>query len=1456
MLTPGRSRSRETAARRPSSRAGQVRRTTSTQGRRTLSFDPNEVKMLFSSAQVTTICGNGRDVTVDGVPGVGSLCKPCSVCRFDPSLFQAGDLTLGGATPVIGGGSSSALGGTGLKSPFNTVPVPQFSVLVAEAGGIRVATKNRLSSVFLTYRAPGSALRPPISGVVQTPLGIVYSDEAHNKLKFVRPLTGLPRKARRRSTASVGRPGARPGPGADSSGYSSSSSCSSYSGVSGGSDAENSSDAEGASPRARRAARKPARKDQYADLWADPFYGRQVRSHLVGEEARIRRERFGSALRPKAPQCVALTLSGSEQGHADGVISAALFNHPKGISSACSGRIILVADSGNHCVRCVDVHNRFVTTLAGQPGHAGRSSGVKRRAPVGNPLNPMSRESVALERVVFKAPADVCASPTRPGVVYVCDTGNHCVKALDTINQSSRIIAGVEEQRGQRDGYESLLDCPISVCEIMDGTLLVVDRNGIRRVCPDRCLCWTVANTRKHSGWRDGPVFKSLFEKPSSVFCDGERIFVTDSGSHSLRMISFVSGEDWWSARDALEGFSAGAAGTAKAPHSGENAARRRTEVEGHEVGGSGGSGGGLGEVADLPAGAQRADGDAQDLAASALDVTSPPGSTQARSSSAQRPNYRERSSKPSRQSRASATPSGPVYSGVQDFEARVSELAASMLPQLIADRQKKLEAGFSDEVGGNVVYGNGSTEIHAESHSEIAAEQKRYSHEAPVDQRVPLARSGRLMSQRVRPEPVFEDGPGLTRTVQHRGYYDTVRKMEFAVVDQEAGPERGAVGDAEKRRGSGEPGRGRKSSAEGNAEAHLTVRPPRHRAPPLDGLDEEGRYAEPRIFTATDAEGPAGRKALDDPPIISPKHSLIARSDSGSRRPSVGDRRAEPMERAPSGGDPAVLVAQPGAHRAGGARASSALEPRGALSPEEEDADAGYQGQTVEQHARLVVQSYGVDGSPQKLAGNAGVGAEGRDGRSGRASKESREILDAQPDAGFIIASRDLSRDPRLSQEDSDPCRQPPGRVTRRELLSPEMVSERGSRGPEAWRGPESASALPSRVVACDAEDPRYPDDYSDPPDAVYDTVARTTACRREQPRASMDAALFKAVARKLKVSRESEQVLSRGQGRTLLDDLRALLLIRSTAGRDSGRGGGQVESSAVEVLQEHYENQGRGAFISEAFRSGRPLPLGTYVSALCAVCEKAGLMLCLARVHDGGRCCFVSREPSGGSGGRRAGGLSGVEQYLSLTSTPADVGLTPSAELEVFCVCPPGVSVEYATICGLAAGGRARGAGRGREGSALADGLADAPGNAPWDSSERPAFPPESDALAAALGKRVSFRGSLGLQLAIGESDVVSDGDGQEGEAGPGRPGRGERCGGDGYNRDITPSPEPEFTSLRCQLKFLLSDDRGDIPASTHVILSTRPASAARSGGSNSALFSEVAAVLSCTWLGFVRI
>eukprot|EP00927_Polykrikos_kofoidii_P054398 TRINITY_DN48815_c0_g1_i1.p1 TRINITY_DN48815_c0_g1~~TRINITY_DN48815_c0_g1_i1.p1 ORF type:complete len:981 (-),score=156.41 TRINITY_DN48815_c0_g1_i1:53-2995(-) len=174
-------------------------------------------------------------------------------------------------------------------------------------------------------------------------------------------------------------------------------------------------------------------------------------------------------------------------GHAGdgGLATVALLRSPHGVavgpapSNLGSEALALgdlgalyVADTGNHVVRVVNLATGIISTLLGVPGIPGAGGG-----PAGACVGPWWRfsspcpspPSVAASVANLRSPRGV-AVDVRMRKLFVADTGNHVVRALDLELGSGGIVsvvAGVPEQPGEfgdgDPGTSAKLDMPYDV---------------------------------------------------------------------------------------------------------------------------------------------------------------------------------------------------------------------------------------------------------------------------------------------------------------------------------------------------------------------------------------------------------------------------------------------------------------------------------------------------------------------------------------------------------------------------------------------------------------------------------------------------------------------------------------------------------------------------------------------------------------------------------------------------------------------------------------------------------------------------------------------------------------------------------------------------------------------------------------------------------------------------------
>jgi thiol-disulfide isomerase/thioredoxin len=212
-----------------------------------------------------------------------------------------------------------------------------------------------------------------------------------------------------------------------------------------------------------------------------------------------------------------LTVTGTgARGAEDGGFSDATFTNPQGLLFL-DARTLLVADTGNHLIRRLDLVNETVQTVAGTGAQArwGATGGPARRTALNSPWD--------LE--------------LWDGVVAIAMAGPHQLWALDLEKEDVRVLAG--------SGIENLVDGPAQVAAMAqpsglsscDGRLWIVDSetSSLRYLDRSGHLSTTVGTGLFDFGYRDGPADDALLQHPLGVVATPEGPVVCDTYNSALR---------------------------------------------------------------------------------------------------------------------------------------------------------------------------------------------------------------------------------------------------------------------------------------------------------------------------------------------------------------------------------------------------------------------------------------------------------------------------------------------------------------------------------------------------------------------------------------------------------------------------------------------------------------------------------------------------------------------------------------------------------------------------------------------------------------------------------------------------------------------------------------------------------------------------------------------------------
>ena len=205
-------------------------------------------------------------------------------------------------------------------------------------------------------------------------------------------------------------------------------------------------------------------------------------------------------------------------GYNDGPFGEAAFSEPWAIMPYMGG--FLVSDAGNHVLRYVNLDQGRVYTAAGT-GEAGFCNQTG-------------------EMAAFDTPTGLTVD--EDGMVYIADTGNDVIRAMDE-NGNVTTYAGGEEGCALGDLKQVQFSGPTGLCWA-NGVLYVADTGNHRIVALEDGEATLVAGIAPDGdeayggGYLNGPVELAQFASPQgiAVGTDGT-VYVADTGNGAVRAI-------------------------------------------------------------------------------------------------------------------------------------------------------------------------------------------------------------------------------------------------------------------------------------------------------------------------------------------------------------------------------------------------------------------------------------------------------------------------------------------------------------------------------------------------------------------------------------------------------------------------------------------------------------------------------------------------------------------------------------------------------------------------------------------------------------------------------------------------------------------------------------------------------------------------------------------------------
>lgn len=223
------------------------------------------------------------------------------------------------------------------------------------------------------------------------------------------------------------------------------------------------------------------------------------------------------------------TFCGTTAGYQDGVRTAAQFNTPTALAIDKQNNLY-IADTLNHCIRKVDA-NGNVFTIAGTPQQEGHQDGAAANAR-------------------FRAPAGIAVSEDGR-VIYVADTGNHCIRKIEDGQVTSvTAMTGLHDDGAPMGGYRNgaasaaFFNLPRGMT-LADGVLIIADSGNhmIRAITKAEQVITLAGNGEP--GDAEGESLGATLASPSGVsFASGGTLYIADTGNNKIKRMDFDAKRD------------------------------------------------------------------------------------------------------------------------------------------------------------------------------------------------------------------------------------------------------------------------------------------------------------------------------------------------------------------------------------------------------------------------------------------------------------------------------------------------------------------------------------------------------------------------------------------------------------------------------------------------------------------------------------------------------------------------------------------------------------------------------------------------------------------------------------------------------------------------------------------------------------------------------------------------
>jgi len=205
-----------------------------------------------------------------------------------------------------------------------------------------------------------------------------------------------------------------------------------------------------------------------------------------------------------------------EASFKDASATNANFNQPQSIAYFKNN--LYIADTYNHCVRKLNLKNRLVTTIAGQPGIPGFMDGYP-------------------DQAKFNMPSGIAVDTE--GNLFISDTLNHRVRKIDTNGKVSTIAGSGKNGFFDGPALNAEFRKPLGIAINAQGEIFIADRDNcrIRKLYQKDGIpvIETVIGTGM-VGDKSGFAVLAQLNMPEDISFDHKgNLYISDTGNHKIK---------------------------------------------------------------------------------------------------------------------------------------------------------------------------------------------------------------------------------------------------------------------------------------------------------------------------------------------------------------------------------------------------------------------------------------------------------------------------------------------------------------------------------------------------------------------------------------------------------------------------------------------------------------------------------------------------------------------------------------------------------------------------------------------------------------------------------------------------------------------------------------------------------------------------------------------------------